>query len=117
MRNPDELYDQGVLWFKVGEYEKAKGFWFEAAKNNNSGAMFCLAIYYLSSDHYDLEKAIYWFKNAAKEGHKNAGIQLEMLKNDVDGTRSKLATRFFLRNRTENDSDKCKDSVKVIGGY
>ena len=49
-----ELHEQGILWFKGGNHEKAKECWEVAATQGNASAMFCMGILCLSSKYDNL---------------------------------------------------------------
>lgn len=81
MKAGSEKNEQGILWFKSGNFDKAKECWEESAKLGNASSMFCMGILYLSSNYLNLEVAKKWFEKAYLAGHKNAKYQLDCLMN------------------------------------
>lgn len=109
-----EVNEQGILWYKSGNYEKAKMCWETSAKQGNSSAMFCLGILYLSTKFYDLQKSKSWFEKAALRGHKNAGYQLEHLN---DGKiRTEMADKILFYQPSDESMVLDFESVK-FGKY
>lgn len=88
-----EINEQGILWFKSGDYEKAKKCWEISSEQGNSSSMFCMGVLYLSTKYYDLTLARNWFEKAYMLGHKNAKYQLDHLNDGM--IRTDLANKIF----------------------
>lgn len=84
MLSGNEMNEQGILWYKAGNYKEAKRCWDVSAEQGNASSMFCLGILSLSAGDYDIEVARMWFEKAALAGHKNAKYQLEHLSDGLN---------------------------------
>jgi len=79
--SPTAKYKKGLHYYKEKNYKKALPLFEEAAKHNYAPAEEKLGYMYLKGwgvpQHTD--KAVYWFKKAAKQGNAKAKANLEHL--------------------------------------
>ncbi len=87
------LYEQGIVYFKSGKYDEAKECWENAADLGSNSSMFCLGLIYLHEKYRDIDKAKDWLKKAGSAGHKNARKQLELL--EIYGKDFKYMDNYF----------------------
>ena len=109
-----ENNEQGIIWFKSGNYLKAKKCWEISANSGNINSMFCLGILYLSSPFYDLKLAKSWFEKACTGGHKKAKYQLEHL---YDGNVRTYMADNILFNEYSSKINNINIETKKMGNY
>lgn len=108
-----EMNEQGILWYKAGNFAEAKKCWDISAGQGNANSMFCLGILSLSAGRNDVAEARMWFEKAARAGHKNAKYQLSHLKDGA--VRSRMAEKILFQ-RPDTFVD-IPLKTKEFGGY
>ena len=114
MLSASEINEQGILWYKSGNYTEAKKCWETASDRGNASAMFCLGILFLSSECNNVDAARKWFEKADRAGHKNAKYQLECLNEGI--VRSYMADKVLFDNPSDIYADSDIETVR-FGNY
>lgn len=110
---PQELMEQGILYFKAGRYDDAEICWRKSADMGIASSMFCLGLLCLKENSTDISNAKEWFKKADKIGHKNARLQLENI--EKFGVCNKSIDELF--RQIKETSQKINRKIINFGGY
>jgi TPR repeat protein len=71
-------YNQGIDYYKKGNYKKAVEYFLKSANNGNSESQYILGYFYTGGIgvKQDLKQSLKWYEKAAKNNHTNAQINL-----------------------------------------
>lgn len=96
-------FEQGKVYFQSGDYEQAERCLQAPARKGNKGAQMLLAyLYEVSESHFDQEKAIFWYEQAAARG-EFAAVDALIRLYKAAGKSKRDKVRYWEEKKLKND--------------